>query len=492
MRQFLYAYTNPTSKVYNQWCAASLETAHALERGAWFARRLREWSNGIIADAGELPFNIYGTWNKSRLDDEDLQNEILTHLQGIGKYICAQDVARYMNRSEVKKKHGMKKGITERTARNLLSKLGYRWTLEPSGQYVDGHERADVTHYRQKVFLPRWKELELTLRIWTLDGKAEDTAAAGPHPRDQRTVMWFHDESTFYANDRRKKRWCHITETAVPRPKGEGASLMVTHFVSADYGWLQSPDGKETARVLFKAGKNREGYFTNENILEQTQTAMDIAEKHYPNDHHIFIFDNATTHLKRPATALSARKMTKGPSKTFGVEVTVFENGKIRYTPDGKPKKQKVPMGAGKFEDGTTQEFYEDGVFIGMTKILQQWGLTNEAKLNAECKNFKCLPDAMACCQRRVLYNQPDFADQESALEILCRGRGFEVLFLPKFHCELNFIEQCWGHAKRTYRQYPPTSKEEDLEKNLLSAVETVPLETMRRCVMLSDGDDSV
>jgi len=104
---------------------------------------------------------------------------------------------------------------------------------------------------------------------------------------------------------------------------------MVAHFVSADYGWLQSPDGKETARVLFKAGKHREGYFTNENILEQTETAMGIVEKHYPNDHHIFVFDNATTHSKRPATALSAQKMTKGPSKTFGVEVTVFENGKI-------------------------------------------------------------------------------------------------------------------------------------------------------------------
>ena len=112
--------------------------------------------------------------------------------------------------------------------------------------------------------------------------------------------------------------------------------------------------------------------------------------------------------------------------------------------------------------------------------------MTNEAKLKAECKNFKCpLPvvsdAAIKCCQRRVLYNEPDFAEQESALEMLCHSRGFEVLFLPKFHCELNFIEQCWGHSKRAYRQYPPTSKEDDLEKNLLSAVESVPLEIMRR-----------
>jgi hypothetical protein len=122
---------------------------------------------------------------------------------------------------------------------------------------------------------------------------------------------------------------------------------MVSHFVSADYGWLQSPDGKETMRILFKAGKNQEGYFTNENILEQTQMAMDLAKKLYPHDKHVFIFDNATTHMKCPASAISACNMTKNPSQTFGVEVTVFENGKIRYTPDRKAEKQKVPMASG-------------------------------------------------------------------------------------------------------------------------------------------------
>jgi len=60
-------------------------------------------------DAENLPFNIYGTWNKSHLDNEDLQQELLTHLQGIGKYICAQDVSWYMAHSKVKKKYSMKK-----------------------------------------------------------------------------------------------------------------------------------------------------------------------------------------------------------------------------------------------------------------------------------------------------------------------------------------------------------------------------------------------
>ncbi|KAJ7787695.1 hypothetical protein B0H13DRAFT_2395179, partial [Mycena leptocephala] len=41
---------------------------------------------------------------------------------------------------------------------------------------------------------------------------------------------------------------------------------------------------------------------------------------------------------------------------------------------------------------------------------------------------------------------------------------------------ELNFIEQCWGYAKRIYRMFPPSSKEEDLTRNMLEALDSVPL----------------
>ncbi|KIK95234.1 hypothetical protein PAXRUDRAFT_86103, partial [Paxillus rubicundulus Ve08.2h10] len=85
------------------------------------------------------------------------------------------------------------------------------------------------------------------------------------------------------------------------------------------------------------------------------------------------------------------------------------------------------------------------------------------------------------CCCRWFLYNQPDFANVESHLETTCCERGFPVLFLPKFHCELNFIEQCWGCAKRKYREFPQSSKEEDLERNVLNALNTVSLKAMRK-----------
>ncbi|OJA08883.1 hypothetical protein AZE42_12262 [Rhizopogon vesiculosus] len=90
-------------------------------------------------------------------------------------------------------------------------------------------------------------------------------------------------------------------------------------------------------------------------------------------------------------------------------------------------------------------------------------------------------PGAQRCCFRRMLYNEPDFTNIKSTLELTCESPEISVLFLAKFHCELSFIEQCWGHAKRTYRLRPPSTSEEALEKNPVDVLESVTVEQMRR-----------
>jgi hypothetical protein len=54
-------------------------------------------------------------------------------------------------------------------------------------------------------------------------------------------------------------------------------------------------------------------------------------------------------------------------------------------------------------------------------------------------------------------------------------------LLLPKFHPELNFIEQCWGRAKWSYCQLPASLREGDLEMNALKSLNLVPLPLMRQ-----------
>lgn len=267
---------------------------------------------------------------------------------------------------------------------------------------------------------------------------------------------------------------------------------MPTDFFSAEYGWLRSRDGKRSARVLFRAGKNRDGYFDNVDVREQLAKAMDLVEAEYPDEDHVFVFDNAKTHSKRPEGFQSALKMTKGPSEIFGVEVNdLDEEGKPKYTPDGKLLKKKVPMSNGRFHDGTEQVFYwpidaDNGLaghFKGMAQILAERGYKNTLRLKAQCgKKFSdCLPGKTDCCCRRILYNEPDFVNVDSILETDAKERGFRVIFLPKFHCELNPIEQCWGYAKRLYRVLPASSLEADLKKNIVKCLEDIPLMLMRR-----------
>ena len=38
--------------------------------------------------------------------------------------------------------------------------MGYQWTLNPKGQYVNGHEHADVVAYHDSVFLPAISKLK--------------------------------------------------------------------------------------------------------------------------------------------------------------------------------------------------------------------------------------------------------------------------------------------------------------------------------------------
>ena len=138
-------------------------------------------------------------------------------------------------------------------------------------------------------------------------------------------ILWFHDESIFYANDRQRKTWYHKDAPAKPYTKGEGASLMIADFVSAEFSWLQSKDGTQNACVIMKPRKNRDGYFTSDEIVDQANKAMDICNQEYPEYTHVFIYDNASSHLKHAEGSLSARKLPKFTPKEGNWLIKVTE-----------------------------------------------------------------------------------------------------------------------------------------------------------------------
>ncbi|KAG1753997.1 uncharacterized protein EDB91DRAFT_1043616, partial [Suillus paluster] len=167
--------------------------------------------------------NIYGTWNSSILEDKDFAQELLLHLQGIGKYVRAMDIVEYLDQAKMKSRLKLTKTISLSTAQCWMNHVGYRWSKTPTGQFVDGHKRVDVVEYRQAVFLPVWAKLLSHTRVYTPNGNE----GAVPQLSTRRVIIWNHNESTYYANNRRKIRWVHKSETAIPYAKGEGASLMI-------------------------------------------------------------------------------------------------------------------------------------------------------------------------------------------------------------------------------------------------------------------------
>ena len=120
------------------------------------------------------------------------------------------------------------------------------------------------------------------------------------------------------------------------------------------------------------------------------------------------------------------------------------------------------------------------GWFKGMEQIIQERGLWPGPGLLAECPCFKCPEDQTNCCCRRILFNQPDFTSQKSQLEELIESCGHICDFYPKYHCELNFIEQYWGAAKLQFRQAGRAATMNQLVQNVKASLDGVEIKQIR------------
>lgn len=105
---------------------------------------------------------------------------------------------------------GYPRKIGIETARKWMHKLRFHVVQKKKGTFVDGHERADVVQYRNK-FLRKM----VGLGFLNLDNAPTDEAK-NALPSDlespsseviDKTVIIFHDESTFQANDDQPTLW---------------------------------------------------------------------------------------------------------------------------------------------------------------------------------------------------------------------------------------------------------------------------------------------
>lgn len=78
------------------WIAASEQVSEFWGSGKSHAKVLQHWARDFIVDPHQLPYQAYGTWKTSLLDNEDLRTDLCTYLQSVGKYVHAQDIVDYL------------------------------------------------------------------------------------------------------------------------------------------------------------------------------------------------------------------------------------------------------------------------------------------------------------------------------------------------------------------------------------------------------------
>jgi hypothetical protein len=233
------------------WRKISVIVSKAQGNGDTHARRIREWTLKFL-ETGDLPFRCLGNVRWTVLRDEDIASEIKIKLKIVEKskkgFLKAEDLVDLVASPEMQKifteKGICKVLISTKTATRWLKKVDWRYESVRNGMYIDGHEREDVVAYR-RAFVERWKMNEKRFHQWDNDGRELPRPNGFPVPDGPpfRLVLVTHDESTFYQNDRRKIVWTEKSSRPKPQPKGEGQTLMVSDFLTSEWGRLH--DGNE-------------------------------------------------------------------------------------------------------------------------------------------------------------------------------------------------------------------------------------------------------
>jgi hypothetical protein len=230
------------------WREASMIVAKAQGSGSNRARSIRVWILDFVRE-GKLPLHSYGYTRQTVLDADEVLQEIQEGLSEKAKrgFISAEDVCEIVSGERLQDLFARlgvhKPSISKATAQRWLAKLKWRYSKKKNGMYIDGHERDDVVAYRQ-AFVYRWAGYEARFQFWN------DNATPLSRLSELRPLILItHDESVFFQNDERTTCWSHQDSHPSPKPKGDGQSLMVSDFLTAEWGRLR--DGERCVFFFF-------------------------------------------------------------------------------------------------------------------------------------------------------------------------------------------------------------------------------------------------
>ena len=158
------------------------------------------------------------------------------------------------------------------------------------------------------------------------------------------------------------------------------------------------------------------------------------------------VFDNSSGHFAKPPDGLNAATLLVGDHSDAKNIVPPSRNG--WFMKDGVRVVHEMNTSEGQRK--------------GMATILRERGVSIDG-LKGDCalcknENKRGFVDEVdttrtGCCLRRIVSLQPDFVEQITRIEEYINERGHICIFLPKFHCELNWIEMFWGAVKRILRE---------------------------------------
>lgn len=325
--------------------------------------------------------------------------------------------------------------------------------------------------------------------------------------KDGLIIPTWQDEVIYKCYDGQRRAWKKGKAVERIQRKGQGRGIMLSGFISDPFGFLHLTredviavniqrlrHGKEPLRrfhvmgngnaygfCFFKYGKNAEGYWDSDAMIQHVDEYMECFEHKYGDQAKcLFLFDWSSGHAKFPAAAWRPAEMNLryGGTGASAVKVgkmaptIVVERAEVmgNEEPGMRTIGPERPLQTGDIQHLFFREgefpWYERpprGVagaewaakFLGQAKGLKQllwerglWreGMTVDGQRTVRGVKQKAVPSLSA---RIVMGACPDIIKQKSALQVFIEERGHMCDFLPKFHCELNPIElvsrQCTG-----------------------------------------------